>query len=135
MPLANKAKNMFDNGKTSSYDIKSIVNCQQSNKNSSTFKLVVLRDAEHNKRYEFEAENPKIASKCLSVPSTAASVKHLRRRNRDNNPKPKESTGSVWYDKAVEEKSSGHLRGSVLLCCLSCVRLLYSQFLILLLIP
>lgn len=62
MPQSNKAKNVFDNGKNSSYDIKSIVACQQSNKNSATFKLVVLRDAERNKRYEFEAESAQIAS-------------------------------------------------------------------------
>lgn len=36
--------------------------CQQSSKNSATFKLVVHSDAERNKRYEFEAENPKMAS-------------------------------------------------------------------------
>ncbi|TCD68157.1 hypothetical protein EIP91_011435 [Steccherinum ochraceum] len=62
MPQANKAKNVFDNGKTASYDIKSIVACQQSSKNSATFKLVVHRgDTERNKRYEFEAESPKLA--------------------------------------------------------------------------
>ncbi|KAI0795653.1 stress-activated map kinase interacting protein 1-domain-containing protein [Abortiporus biennis] len=65
MPQANKAKNVFDSGKTSSYDIKSIVACQQSNKNSATFKLVVHRDAERNKRYEFEAESPKIANEIV----------------------------------------------------------------------
>lgn len=60
MPQANKAKNVFESGKTASYDIKSIVAVQQSGKNSSTFKLVVPRD-ERNKRYEFEAESPKAA--------------------------------------------------------------------------
>ena len=64
MPQANKAKNVFESGKTASYDIKSIVTVQQSGKNSATFKLVVPRDAERNKRYEFEAENPKMAGAC-----------------------------------------------------------------------
>lgn len=63
MPQANKAKNVFESGKTASYDIKSIVAVQQSGKNSATFKLVVPRDAERNKRYEFEAENAKMAGK------------------------------------------------------------------------
>lgn len=76
MPQANKAKNVFESGKTASYDIKSIVTVQQSGKNSATFKLVVPRDAERNKRYEFEAENPKMAGE-------------LRRQNRP---------GSAWAD-------------------------------------
>ena len=61
MPQANKAKNVFESGKTASYEIKSVVTVQQSGKNSATFKLVVPRDAEHHKRYEFEAETPKLA--------------------------------------------------------------------------
>jgi target of rapamycin complex 2 subunit MAPKAP1 len=65
MPSANKAKAVFDNGKTSSYHIKSIAGCQQSTKSSSIFKLVVNRDA-GNKRYDFEAESPKLASRCIS---------------------------------------------------------------------
>ncbi len=65
MPQANKAKNVFESGKTASYDIKSIVTVQQSGKNSATFKLVVPRGAERNKRYEFEAESPKLAGKCI----------------------------------------------------------------------
>ena len=56
-----KAKHVFDSGKTSSYHLKSLVACQQSSKNSATFKFVV-RDGERNKRYEFEAENAKMAS-------------------------------------------------------------------------
>ncbi|KAI0077620.1 hypothetical protein K474DRAFT_1643093 [Panus rudis PR-1116 ss-1] len=67
MPLSNKAKNVFDSGKTASYDIKSIVAVQQSSKNSSTFKLVVHRDSERNKRYEFEAESPKIANEIVQT--------------------------------------------------------------------
>lgn len=63
MPHANKAKNVFESGKTASYDIRSIVAVQQSGKNSATFKLVVPRDAERHKRYEFEAETPKLAGK------------------------------------------------------------------------
>ena len=63
MPNANKAKNVFESGKTVSYDIKSIVTVQQSGKNSATFKLVVPRDAERLKRYEFEAETPKLAGR------------------------------------------------------------------------
>ena len=63
MPSANKAKAVFDHGKTSSYHIKSIADCQQSQK-SSAFKLVLNR-ASGNKRYDFEAESPKMAGMCL----------------------------------------------------------------------
>ena len=64
MPMSNKAKHVFESGKTSSYHLKSVIACQQSNKNSSTFKLVVRGNAERNKRYDFEAENPKLAGGC-----------------------------------------------------------------------
>ncbi|OBZ77958.1 Stress-activated map kinase-interacting protein 1 [Grifola frondosa] len=67
IPLMNKAKHVFDSGKTSSYHLKSVVVCQQSSKNSSTFKLVVHSDADRNKRYEFEAENPKLASEIVQT--------------------------------------------------------------------
>ena len=56
-----KAKHVFDSGKTSSYHLKSVAACQQSSKNSSTFKLVVHSGADRNKRYEFEAESAKLA--------------------------------------------------------------------------
>lgn len=62
MPAANKAKAVFDHGKTSSYHIKSIADCQQSQK-SSSFKLVLNR-ASGAKRYDFEAESPKMAGMC-----------------------------------------------------------------------
>lgn len=64
MPSTNKAKAVFDSGKTSSYHIKSIADCQQSAKSSSTFKLILNRGTGNtNKRYDFEAESPKIAGK------------------------------------------------------------------------
>ncbi|KAG5352304.1 hypothetical protein C0989_002906 [Termitomyces sp. Mn162] len=57
----NKAmKVVFDSGKTSSYHIKSIADCSQSAKTSSMFKLVLNRGGT-NKRYDFEAESPKLA--------------------------------------------------------------------------
>lgn len=66
MPVANKAKAVFDSGKTSSYHIKSIADCQQSTKASSIFKLVLNRGA-GNKRYDFEAESPKLAGMRLQL--------------------------------------------------------------------
>jgi hypothetical protein len=61
MPSANKVmKVVFDSGKTSSYHIKSIADCQQSAKTSSIFKIVLNRGA-GNKRYDFEAESPRLA--------------------------------------------------------------------------
>ena len=79
MPQANKAKNVFDNGKTASYDIKSIVACQQSSKSSATFKLVVHRgDTERNKRYEFEAESPKLAGELLRSEMCSCDLDHSR---------------------------------------------------------
>jgi hypothetical protein len=43
-----------------SYHINSIAGCQQSTKSSSTFKLIFNRDGAI-KRYDFEAESPKLA--------------------------------------------------------------------------
>ncbi|EFI26776.1 hypothetical protein CC1G_15699 [Coprinopsis cinerea okayama7 len=63
MPSTNKAKNVFDHGKTSSYHIKSIADCQQSAK-SSAFKLVLNRGS-RNKRYDFEAENSRVAAEIV----------------------------------------------------------------------
>lgn len=68
MPSTNKAKAVFDHGgKTSSYHIKSIADCQQSQKSSALFKLVLNR-ASGNKRYDFEAESPKLAGAYPGTP-------------------------------------------------------------------
>ena len=56
----NKAKAVFDSAKTASYHIKSIADVQQSAKTSSIFKLIITRGST-NKRYDFEAESPKLA--------------------------------------------------------------------------
>ena len=60
---SNKAKAVFESGKTSSHHIKSVVAAQQSHKDSSTFRIVVhrLRENGGNKRYDFEASNAKDA--------------------------------------------------------------------------
>ena len=60
MPSSNRARAVFDSGKTTSFHIKSVVACQQSSKSSSIFKLVVQHD-NRNKRYDFEAESSKLA--------------------------------------------------------------------------
>lgn len=57
---ANKARKVFDNGKTVSYHVKSVVSCSQSAKNSASFKIIFKRDG-GDKRYDFEAESPKLA--------------------------------------------------------------------------
>ncbi|KAH9855656.1 SIN1-domain-containing protein [Lenzites betulinus] len=67
IPTATKAKHVFDSGKTSSYHLKSVVTCSQSSKNSATFKLIVHSGAETSKRYEFEAESPKLAAEIVST--------------------------------------------------------------------
>jgi len=69
MPSTNKAKAVFDNGKTSSYHIKSIADCQQSATTPSIFKLVLTRGAK-SKRYDFEAENPKYATEIVQTIKT-----------------------------------------------------------------
>ncbi|EIM82166.1 uncharacterized protein STEHIDRAFT_65385 [Stereum hirsutum FP-91666 SS1] len=66
MPSSNKAKAVFDSGKTSSYHINSIVACQQSAKSSSSFRFTVHRDG-GNKRYEFEADNAKTANEIVQI--------------------------------------------------------------------
>ncbi|KAI0367218.1 SIN1-domain-containing protein [Pilatotrama ljubarskyi] len=67
IPTVTKAKHVFDSGKTSSYHLKSVVTCSQSSKNSATFKLIVHSGAERSKRYEFEAESPKLAAEIVST--------------------------------------------------------------------
>jgi hypothetical protein len=64
MPSSNKARAVFDSGKTTSFHIKSVVACQQSSKSSSIFKLVVQHD-NRNKRYDFEAESSKLAAEIV----------------------------------------------------------------------
>lgn len=64
MPSTSKARAVFENARTMSYHIKSVAGVQQSAKSSSTFKLIVHRDG-GAKRYEFEAESPKLASASL----------------------------------------------------------------------
>lgn len=64
MPSANKAKGVFDSGKTYSYHIKSVHSVQRS-KASANFKLVFRRDM-GDKRYDFEAESEQVASACRS---------------------------------------------------------------------
>ncbi|TFY77859.1 hypothetical protein EWM64_g6153 [Hericium alpestre] len=77
MPSSNRAKAVFDSGKTSSYHIKSVVACQQSTKQPSTFRFVVHRDG-GNKRYDFEAENAKCAAEIVQ---TIKSLKTALERN------------------------------------------------------
>ncbi|KAL1941517.1 hypothetical protein VTO73DRAFT_6956 [Trametes versicolor] len=67
IPTVTKAKHVFDSGKTSSYHLKSVVTCSQSSKNSATFKLIVHSGADRNKRYEFEAESPKLAAEIVQT--------------------------------------------------------------------
>lgn len=49
-------------GKTYSYHIKAIAACEQSTKYTSIFKLVLHRTARSQRRFDFEAETPKLAS-------------------------------------------------------------------------
>lgn len=67
MPSATRA--FLDSMKTSSYHIKTVIACVQSAKSSSNFKLVVWRDG-GNKRYDFEAESPKVAGERLLLSSS-----------------------------------------------------------------
>ena len=67
MPSANKARGVFDSGKTVSYHIKSIVNCSQSAKSSASFKIIFRRDG-GDKRYDFEAESARQASEYKVFP-------------------------------------------------------------------
>ena len=60
MPSANKAKGVFDSGKTYSYHIKAVSSYAQSTKSSASFKLIFKRDA-GDKRYDLEAETAREA--------------------------------------------------------------------------
>ncbi|KAI0030353.1 stress-activated map kinase interacting protein 1-domain-containing protein [Vararia minispora EC-137] len=66
---SNKAKAVFESGKTSSHHIKSVVSCAQADKSSATFRIVVHRVSRDggNKRYEFEAENPASAYEIVAT--------------------------------------------------------------------
>ncbi|KAJ3781997.1 stress-activated map kinase interacting protein 1-domain-containing protein [Lentinula aff. detonsa] len=66
MPSTNKAAKVFDSGRTMSYHIKTIVDCQQSLKTPNNFKLVYSR-AGGDKRYVFEAETPKLANEIVQA--------------------------------------------------------------------
>ncbi|KAF8508261.1 stress-activated map kinase interacting protein 1-domain-containing protein [Hysterangium stoloniferum] len=78
MPSQTRA--FLDSMKTSSYHVRSVVACTQSAKSSSNFKLVVTRDG-GNKRYDFEAENPKIAATVLA--EIVRSIRDLRSKRVD----------------------------------------------------
>ncbi|KAK1218325.1 Component of a membrane-bound complex containing the Tor2p kinase [Marasmius sp. AFHP31] len=66
-PTTNRAaKGVFDSGRTTSFHIKSISECQQSNKSPHMFKLVLNR-ASGDKRYYFEAENSKSAGEIVQT--------------------------------------------------------------------
>lgn len=64
MPTDNKA--FFDSMKTSSFHVTSIISCKQSNKSPTNFKIVIWRD-DAEKRYDFEAENPRQAAEIISA--------------------------------------------------------------------
>ncbi|OJA09315.1 hypothetical protein AZE42_07476 [Rhizopogon vesiculosus] len=66
MPSANRAKAVFDSGKTVSFHIKNINQCQQSAKSSTLFKIIVQRDS-GSKRYDFEADTPKLAGEIVQT--------------------------------------------------------------------
>ncbi|KAG2140578.1 stress-activated map kinase interacting protein 1-domain-containing protein [Suillus clintonianus] len=66
MPSTNRAKAVFDSGKTVSFHIKSIIQCQQSAKSSTLFKIIVQRDS-GSKRYDFEADTPKLAGEIVQT--------------------------------------------------------------------
>ena len=63
MPTDNKA--FFDSMKTSSFHVTSIVNCKQSSKSPTNFKVIVWRD-DAEKRYDFEADNARQAGMSYS---------------------------------------------------------------------
>jgi len=65
MPSTSRAKAVFDSGKTLSFHIKSIIQCQQSAKSSTLFKIIVQRDS-GSKRYDFEADTSKLAGELIS---------------------------------------------------------------------
>lgn len=63
MPSTNKARGVFDSGKTASYNMKSVSKC---NSSGSSFKIIFKRDM-GEKRYEFEAESARTAGTLESL--------------------------------------------------------------------
>jgi hypothetical protein len=72
MPSTSKARAVFENTRTMSYHIRSVAAVQQSSKASATFRLIVQRNG-GAKRYDFEAESPRLASELL----VATTPQHL----------------------------------------------------------
>jgi hypothetical protein len=67
MPSANKARTaMFESPRTVSYHVRAVAAVQQSAKASAAFKLLVQREA-GAKRYEFEAESPRLAAEIVAT--------------------------------------------------------------------
>ena len=73
MPPPNRAKAVFDSGKTHSYHIKSIAECEQSSKSSCIFKIVLHRSNAttghghgHRRRYDFEADSTRSAAEIVN---------------------------------------------------------------------
>jgi hypothetical protein len=60
IPSATKA--LLDSLKTSSYHIKTVLECSMPKKDSSTVRLVIQRDDSTKKRYDFEADSRASAS-------------------------------------------------------------------------
>ncbi|KAF9239245.1 stress-activated map kinase interacting protein 1-domain-containing protein [Melanogaster broomeanus] len=87
MPSAHKAKAVFDSGKTALISYKEYCGMPTVAKTSTLFKVVVQRDS-RNKRYDFEADTPKLAAeivqaiKSLKATLDRSSTVHRSRRSR-----------------------------------------------------
>lgn len=94
MPSATKA--LLESAKTSSYHIKTVINCILTKKDAASVKMIVRRDG-GNKRYDFEAESPALAAEIV------ATIKNLQKsymmersgshhRPKDKNRRPRSSS-------------------------------------------
>lgn len=67
MPSENRTHGFPSSMRTASYHITSILGVKQSRKNPSSFKLLVIKDGNLNKRYEFEGENGRVVSEIVGI--------------------------------------------------------------------
>lgn len=67
MPSESRTHGFPSSMRTTSYHIHDIAGIKQSKKTPASFKLLVLKDGNYNKRYDLEADNGRVATEIVSI--------------------------------------------------------------------
>lgn len=67
MPAESRTHGFPSSMRTSSYHINDVLGIKQSKKTPSSFKLLVVKDGNLNKRYDLEADSGKVATEIVSI--------------------------------------------------------------------